>query len=48
VQGAELGFTFVHQDGGVRSVRARVDGDSLAGSLRFATSATPLTGRRAR
>jgi SAM-dependent methyltransferase len=46
VQGAELGFTFVHQDGGVRSVRARVDGDSLAGSLRFATSATPLTGRR--
>jgi len=48
VQGAELGFTFVHPDGGVRSVRARVDGDKLAGSLRFAISATPMTGRRTR
>jgi hypothetical protein len=31
-----LGFTFVGLDGGIRSVRARVDGNALAGSLRFA------------
>jgi len=48
VQGDQLGFTFVHPDGGVRNVRARVDGDTLAGSLRFATSATAMTGRRIR
>jgi SAM-dependent methyltransferase len=48
VQGDQLGFTFVHPDSGVRSVRARVDGDTLAGSLRFATSATAMTGRRIR
>ena len=46
VQGDILGFTFVHHDGGVRSVRARVDGGSLSGSLRFAGTLTTLTGRR--
>jgi SAM-dependent methyltransferase len=41
-----LGFTFVGLDGGIRSVRARVDGNSLAGSLRFAGSLTPVAGHR--
>jgi len=46
VEGDILGFTFVALDGGVRSVRARVDGGSLAGSLNFAGNLTPLTGQR--
>ena len=41
-----LGFTFVGLDGGIRSVRARVDGNTLAGSLRFAGLLTPVTGQR--
>ena len=48
VQGDQLGFTFVHADGGVRSVRVRIDGDTLSGSLRFAGSLTPIGGRRQR
>ena len=40
VEGDVLGFTFVDLDGGIRSVRARVDGGTLAGSLRFAGSLT--------
>jgi SAM-dependent methyltransferase len=47
VEGDILGFTFVGLDGGVRSVRARVDGGSLAGSLSFAGKLTPLTGQLA-
>jgi SAM-dependent methyltransferase len=47
VQGATLGFTFVAPDGGVRSVRVRVDGDNLSGSLQFSGHATPIAGRRA-
>ena len=46
VEGDILGFTFVDLDGGIRSVRARVDGGTLAGSLRFAGTLTPVTGRR--
>lgn len=46
VQGEYVGFTFVHHDRGIRSVRARVDGDTLVGSLRFAGNLTPVTGRR--
>ena len=46
VDGEYLGFTFVDLDGGVRSVRARIDGGSLSGSLRFAGILTPVTGRR--
>lgn len=41
-----LGFTFVGLDGGVRSVRARVDGNTLAGWLRFAGTLTPVTGQK--
>ncbi len=48
VNGDVLGFTFVHHDGGIRSVRARVEGDKLAGALIFATTTTPLTGARLR
>jgi SAM-dependent methyltransferase len=48
MQGDLLGFTFVHHDGGVRSVRARVDGDTLSGSISFAGALTPVTGRRSR
>ena len=46
VQGEQLGFTFVHGDGGVRSVRARVSGDRLEGSLYFAGAATSMSGQR--
>jgi len=46
VEGDIVGFTFVGRDGGIRSVRARVDGGTLAGSLNFAGSLTPLTGQR--
>ncbi|HET7032331.1 MAG TPA: methyltransferase domain-containing protein [Casimicrobiaceae bacterium] len=47
VRGATLGFTFVAPDGGVRSVRARVDGDVFDGSLQFAGRLTPIRGQRA-
>ena len=46
VRGDVLGFTFVHHDGGVRSVRAQVADDRLAGSLRFSGTLTPITGTR--
>ena len=46
VDGEYLGFTFVDLDGGVRSVRARIDGGTLAGSLRFAGTLTAVSGRR--
>jgi SAM-dependent methyltransferase len=35
VQGEYLGFTFAGDDGGVRSVRARIDGNAFSGALRF-------------
>ena len=47
VDGDVLGFTFVDLDGGVRSVRARIDGGTLSGSLRFAGTLTPVTGAAA-
>lgn len=46
VDGDYLGFTFVDLDGGVRSVRARADGVTFSGSLRFAGTLTPIVGRR--
>jgi SAM-dependent methyltransferase len=46
VEGDILGFTFVDLDGGIRSVRARIDGGKLSGSLRFAGTLTPVTGTR--
>jgi SAM-dependent methyltransferase len=46
VRGAVLGFTFVAPDGGVRSVRARVDGSAFSGSLQFSGHLTPISGQR--
>jgi SAM-dependent methyltransferase len=46
VQGGNLGFTVVDLDGGVRSVRASVDGAALSGSLAFSGNLTPIAGRR--
>jgi hypothetical protein len=46
VQGEFIGFTFVDLDGGVRTVRASIDGAVLSGSLRFSGNLTPITGRR--
>jgi len=46
VDGENLGFTFVALDGGVRSVRARIDGAVLSGTLHFAGNLTPIAGRR--
>ncbi|HZQ61075.1 MAG TPA: methyltransferase domain-containing protein [Casimicrobiaceae bacterium] len=46
VTGPNLGFTFVDADGGVRSVRATIDGTTLKGTLRFAGALSDITGRR--
>jgi len=46
VEGETLGFTFVAPDGGVRSVRAKVDDAGLSEALRFAGNVTPVTGGR--
>jgi SAM-dependent methyltransferase len=46
VQGDTLGFTFVGADGGVRSLRAKVDGALLSGTVRLAGDLTPVVGRR--
>jgi SAM-dependent methyltransferase len=46
VRGEHLGFAFVHPDGGVRSVRLRVDGDAMHGTLAFAGTVTKATARR--
>ncbi len=48
VRGATLGFTFVDPFGAVRTLRAQVDGDALAGQVRFVGTTAPVTGRRAR
>jgi SAM-dependent methyltransferase len=46
IEGPQMGFTFVGSDGGERSVRARVDGAVLTGSLQFSGNLTPIAGRR--
>jgi hypothetical protein len=46
VNGAIAGFTFVDTDGAIRSVRAQVDGERMAGQLRFVGNVTMLTGRK--
>jgi SAM-dependent methyltransferase len=46
VNGATLGFTFEDSDGAVRSVRVQVDGDRVAGQLRFVGNVTAINGRR--
>lgn len=46
VNGAYVGFTFVDPDGGVRSMRSRIDGNTMSGSLRFAGTLIPITGQR--
>jgi SAM-dependent methyltransferase len=46
LQGDVVGFTFIAPDGGVRSLRARVDGATLKGTLQFSGNFTPIAGRR--
>jgi SAM-dependent methyltransferase len=46
VNGATVGFTFVDNDGAIRSMRAAVDGDRIAGQVRFVGNITLLTGRK--
>jgi SAM-dependent methyltransferase len=46
VQGDAIGFTFVAPDGGIRSLRARVDGAKLNGMLQFSGNFTPIAGSR--
>jgi SAM-dependent methyltransferase len=46
VSGPIMGFTFVDSDGGIRSVRAQIDGDRIAGQLRFVGNITLLSGRK--
>ena len=46
VNGPIMGFTFVDSDGGLRSVRAQIEGDRIAGQLRFVGNITLLSGRK--
>lgn len=46
VNGITLGFTFVDTDTTVRSARLQVDGNYVAGQLRFASYLIPISGRR--
>lgn len=46
VSGSNLGFTFTDADGGVRSVRVSVDGNTLQGNVRVAGTLVPVTGKR--
>ena len=46
VNGATLGFTFVDPFGAVRTLRAQVAGDALAGKTNFVGTTAPVTGRR--
>jgi hypothetical protein len=46
VNGGIVGFTFADSDGAIRTVRAQVDGDRIAGQLRFVGNITLLTGRK--
>ena len=42
----ERGFWEGDLDGGVRTVRASIDGAAVSGSLRLSGNLTPITGRR--
>lgn len=44
--GPNMGFTYVDADGGVRSVRVGVEGDTLKGTLRFAGLLSDISGKR--
>jgi SAM-dependent methyltransferase len=46
VNGPIVGFTFVDSDGGIRSMRAQIDGERMAGQLRFVGNITLLSGRK--
>ena len=46
VNGATLGFTFVDPFGAVRTLRAQVAGDALAGQTSFVGTTAAVTGRR--
>ncbi|MCC7216537.1 MAG: class I SAM-dependent methyltransferase [Burkholderiales bacterium] len=46
VNGATLGFTFVDPFGAVRTLRAQVAGDTMAGRTNFVGTTAPVTGRR--
>jgi len=46
VHGDLIGFAFVAPDGGIRSLRARVDGATLKGALQFSGNLTPIAGTR--
>lgn len=46
VNGAALGFTFVDPFGAVRTLRAQVAGDALAGRTSFVGTTAPVVGRR--
>jgi SAM-dependent methyltransferase len=46
VTGPTLGFTFEDADATVKSIRAQVDGERLAGQIRFAGNLSIVTGRR--
>ena len=48
IAGAQLAFTFVDSDGGIRTVRGRIDGDAFSGNLVFVRRETPVTGTRSK
>jgi len=48
IAGAQLAFTFADSDGGIRTVRGRIDGDAFSGNLVFVRRETPVTGTRSK
>ena len=48
IAGAQLAFTFVDSDGGIRTVRGRIDGDAFSGNLVFVRREIPITGTRSK
>jgi SAM-dependent methyltransferase len=48
INGPQLSFTFVDTDGGVRTLSAKVNGNTLEGRLGFVTYGTPISGVRLR
>jgi SAM-dependent methyltransferase len=48
INGSQLAFTFVDTDGAVRTLTAKVDGNTLDGRLGFVTYGTPINGVRLR
>jgi hypothetical protein len=46
VRGREFGFSYVDRDGGFRTVRLTIDGDTAKGVSRLGEGSMPVTAKR--